>query len=395
MIWLAVVACVLALIPACMFLRNLSAYKPPPAAETRTEGVLAAVSVLIPARNEADSIQAAIAAVLASPDVILEVIVLDDHSSDATASIVRHLAVSDPRLHLVSAPPLPPGWCGKQHACALLARLATHPLLLFVDADVRLAPDAIARLAAFLELRDADLVSGVPRQETCTMAERLVIPLVHFLLLGFLPLRRMRTSRHAAYGAGCGQLVMCRRAAYEAVGGHAVIRTSLHDGLTLPRAFRRAGYRTDLCDATALATCRMYRNFKDLWQGLAKNATEGLAAPAMIVPATLFLLGGQVAPVVILVYGLLGSGTTAVAVLASIATLTAYCPRLCAWWRFQQSLRGALLHPCGMVLLLAIQGYAWARRLLGHPTTWKGRPYPTKESAVGTDKNGRALAQSL
>jgi len=85
----------------------------------------------------------------------------------------------------------------------------------------------------------------------------------------------MRRSQHPAYAAGCGQLFLARRSAYEAVGGHAVIRASLHDGITLPRAFRAAGFWTDLCDMTEIATCRMYRSAGEVWRGLAKNATEG------------------------------------------------------------------------------------------------------------------------
>ncbi len=114
--------------------------------------------------------------------------------------------------------------------------------------------------------------------------ERLVIPLIHFVLLGFLPLARMRASRSPAYAAGCGQLFLARREAYEKMGGHAVIRTSLHDGLTLPAAFRRAGLATDLFDATDVASCRMYHGAGELWRGLAKNATEGIAHPARIGP---------------------------------------------------------------------------------------------------------------
>ena len=96
----------------------------------------------------------------------------------------------------------------------------------------------------------------------------------------------MRRSRHPAYGAGCGQLFLARREAYETAGGHAAIRATLHDGVKLPRAFRAAGLRTDLFDATDVASCRMYRNAGEVWRGLAKNATEGLAAPGKIVPAT-------------------------------------------------------------------------------------------------------------
>lgn len=103
----------------------------------------------------------------------------------------------------------------------------------------------------------------------------------------------MRQSHHPAYGAGCGRVFMARRQAYGQAGGHAAIRTSLHDGLTLPRAFRTAGMRTDLCDATTVAPCRMDRRTGEVWHGLTKNATEGLAQPALLVPATALRLGGR------------------------------------------------------------------------------------------------------
>lgn len=374
---LAALACALALIPAAMFYRNLYAYAPPPLPAPMAESDLPAVSVLIPARNEEHTIRAAVEAALHSEQVNLEVLVLDDHSTDATASMVRDLATRDPRLRLLSAPPLPPGWNGKQHACAVLATQARHALLVFVDADVRLTPCGLARLAAFVERSGAALVSGVPRQETGTFFERLNIPLIHFLLLGFLPFWRMRQSRHPAYGSGCGQLFMARRAAYEKAGGHAAIQSSLHDGLTLPRAFRAAGFCTDLCDATTVATCRMYRSAREVWHGLAKNATEGMAAPRLIVPATVLLLGGQVLPVVLCGIGV-ASGLSPLAWgFAILGLLAAYAPRLQALRRFEQAWLGAVLHPLGVLVLLAIQWYAWGRVWRGRPATWKGRFYVT------------------
>jgi hypothetical protein len=247
-----------------------------------------------------------------------------------------------------------------------LADAARHPLLAFVDADVRLAPDALARLATFRETSRADLVSGIPRQETGTLPEKLVIPLIHFLLLGYLPMVWMRRCRHPAFGAGCGQLFLTHRDDYRRMGGHAAVKLSLHDGITLPRAYRRAGLRTDLCDATDLAVCRMYRGGRDMWAGLAKNAREGLAAPKAIIPWTVILLGGQVLPFVLLA---VEPWPMAVAVVA------AYVPRLIAAMRFRQSWLGALLHPVGILLLLAIQWYAAGRELIGRPVVWKGRGY--------------------
>jgi hypothetical protein len=373
MIVVAGVALALAALPALLYLANLALYRTPPlpGAETALPGV----SVLIPARNEEGAIEGAVRSVLASRGVTLEVVVLDDHSTDRTPEIVRTLAAEDARVRLEQAPELPAGWCGKQHACHVLAGRARQPLLLFMDADVRLEPEGVARLAGFLHTSGADLVSGIPRQHTGTLLEKLLIPLIHFVLLGFLPIARMRTDPMPALGAGCGQLVLARAEAYQAMGGHAVIRTSLHDGVKLPRAFRAAGKKTDLCDATALASCRMYQHAAEVWFGLAKNAAEGLASPGMIVPATLLLGVGQVLPFLLLALsGVLELGPWTIAILVVAAAL-ALVPRLAGVVRFRQPLLGALLHPVGVALLLAIQWYALVRRLIGGQSSWKGRSY--------------------
>lgn len=139
---LALIALVLAAVPAALFWANLRHYRPPPS--FAPEQVLPAVSVLIPARNEESTIRAAVESALASVGVTVEVLVLDDRSEDATAKIVSDLASRDSRVRLLTAPPLPSGWCGKQHACAVLARAASHPLLAFLDADVRLRPEGLA-----------------------------------------------------------------------------------------------------------------------------------------------------------------------------------------------------------------------------------------------------------
>jgi cellulose synthase/poly-beta-1,6-N-acetylglucosamine synthase-like glycosyltransferase len=321
------------------------------------------VSVLIPARNEELSIGAAVDAVQRSRGVEFEVVVLDDGSTDRTAAIVR-----DAGVRLESAPPLPAGWCGKQHACHVLASHARHDLLVFVDADVRLAEDALVRMAAFVEDRGVDLASGFPRQETVTFLERLLLPMMHWVLLGFLPIDAMRRRRDASFGAGCGQLFVARRDAYAKAGGHAAIRASLHDGVKLPRAFRLAGLKTDLFDATDLATCRMYRSAGEVWRGLAKNATEGMASPGGILPWTILLGGGHVLPFVLLALGI----EPAVAATACGFSLA---PRLAAAARFRQSFLGAVLHPIGVAVLLSIQWTAFLGRLAGRRPSWKGRSY--------------------
>ncbi|VTS05019.1 glycosyltransferase [Tuwongella immobilis] len=366
-----------AALPAIMYLLNFLFYRRP---RDLPQMPTPAISVLIPARNEERSIGPALEAALASTGVDLEVIVLDDHSEDGTAAIVERFAERDSRVKLRHSPPLPAGWCGKQHACFQLSQHASKPLLVFVDADVRLAPDGLRRLAAFQHRTQAGLVSGIPRQETGSLLERLVLPLIHFLLLGFLPMIGMKISRMAGFGAGCGQLFLTTREAYDTVGGHVAVRMSLHDGITLPRAYRKAGIMTDICDATPLATCRMYRNAKELWFGLAKNAREGLAAPKQIGFWTVLLTIGQIVPWLLLpIAALLGSDFEVIRNLA-LAAGFGLAIRLQAAYRFQQSWLGALLHPLGVACLLAIQWFATIRAWRGNPVGWKGRPNPSVET---------------
>jgi glycosyltransferase involved in cell wall biosynthesis len=387
---LLILSLLCAVIPAALFCLNLRLYVPPPEAGTK----LPSISILIPARNEAAGIARAVTHALATRDMDFEVVVMDDNSSDATASIVLALAEQNSRVRLERAPLLPPGWNGKQHACWSLAHAARHPLLCFVDADVTLAPDCIARMAQFLVDTDSAMVSGFPRQITVTFLEWLLLPLIHFVLLGFLPVSRMRAGTDPALAAGCGQFLLCTREAYFATEGHSQIKQTMHDGLLLPRLFRANGFRTDLADITHLADCRMYSTAAQVWNGLAKNATEGIAAPARIVPVSLILLLGQVLPFILLAWALCGLVQFALVfhhsfifgvskpILAALAfAVTILCPlvielpRILAARRFQQSRRSALLHPLGILLLLAIQWYALIRRLLNRPITWRNRAY--------------------
>ena len=348
---------VLAAIPAGMTIWNLSHYgRPRPGVVRRYR-----LSVLIPARNEEASIRAAVESALGSEGVEVEVIVGDDHSTDRTAEIARAAGA-----RVVAIPSLPSGWCGKQHACWQLSREARHELLVFHDADVRLERDGLIRLAGYAEEHSVDLVSGIPRQITGTWLEKMLIPLIHFVLLGFLPMERMRRSRWPAFAAGCGQLFLARRAAYEQAGGHAAIRASRHDGVKLPRAFRQVGLVTDLVDATDVASCRMYRNAGEVWRGLAKNATEGLGAPKAIGVWTVLLVGGQVLPVVMCL-----SGQAPVWLWGAV--VVGYLPRVIAAVKCRQSWWGVAVHPVGVLLLVVIQWQALLGEWLGHQVAWKGR----------------------
>lgn len=377
---LAGIGLVLAAIPALMIVNNLRWFRVPPVASGRRRLPL---SVIIPARNEAANIVPAVEAVLASQGVEVEVIVVDDQSTDETPELVTQLSQTDGRVKLVSAPDLPPGWCGKQHACQVGADHASHERLVWIDADVRLAPEALAALSDYLDETGVKLVSGFPRESTGSLGEHLLIPLIHFVLLGFLPITRMRRSTHPAYAAGCGQFFVADRTAYRQSGGHAAIRNSLMDGITLPRSFRRAGFPTDVVDATPLAECRMYHGTQATWRGLAKNAVEGIAHPRRILPMTILLFGGQVMPAGLLFVTIHQPVPFTLSLMAVSLSLAV---RAVMARRFRQSALGVLLHPLAILSLLLIQWTSLVRWLIGSKREWRGRSYqesPDSPAVVG------------
>lgn len=372
MLALALLALALALLPAIVAGINLSVLRTP---EPDLDGS-GLVSILIPARNEAGNIAATVAAALASAGTAVEVLVGDDHSTDATAEIVRGLAKDDPRLRLVAVPALPEGWTGKNHACAALAAEAAGDRLLFIDADVRLAPGAAAGLAAHARRTGAALVSGVPRQLMGSLGERLTVPLINFLLVGYLPVPMMRASLRPALGAACGQLVLIDRAVYEATGGHGAIRARLHDGVFLPRLLREAGHRTDLVAAHALATCRMYATFGEAWAGFSKNAHEGMATPRALPLWTLLLLGGHVLPVLLVLAALVQLLSAAAAFAAFAALVVSLGTRAAITLVTDEPAGTILLHPVAVLVALAIQWNVLLRRKSAGAAVWKGRSYP-------------------
>lgn len=343
-------------------------------------GPLPAASVILPVRNEHDNIARCLAALCAQdyPKDRLAIFVVDDESSDDTGTIASGISASDGRVSILSAGPLPAGWMGKPHACAIGAEAAgtRAQWLCFLDADVHLTPRALADAVAHAEIAGLDMLCLVPRQELGSLVERLIIP------CGLYALAFTRHLEHQSSGAPpvTGQFMLVRRSVYAKIGGHAAVAHEVAEDLALARQFAQAGRKVCLMGAEHVASVRMYRNGHDLWEGFAKNLVAlfgGSAQTIRVAVAAMTLSWAAVLlPVGEWAFRSQTSGPAlwalGVAIGAALAVFAfhiagAVALRIPAWY--------GLLFPVGYTLGAVLAFYSVKRNLEGS-VRWKGRTYP-------------------
>ena len=321
------------------------------------------VTVVLPVRDEVDQVAGCVAAVLDQRGVPgLRLVVVDDGSTDGTAGQVP----DDARVTLVHATPPAPGWLGKPNACAQGAAAAGDvDVLVFVDADVRLMPDAVASAVAVLDDAGLDLVSPWPRQLTGSVAERLVQPLQQWLWGTLLPLRLAERSPRPSLAAANGQFLVLRRAAYDRAGGHGAVRGEVIEDIALLRAVKAAGGRGVVVDGATLAACRMYDGWPGVRDGYAKSLWSALGGrPAAAVGAAAGLSAVWLLPPLA---ALTGSRAGLVGYAAGVVNRAVVAARTGGrvW-------PDALAHPVSIALLDVLV----ARSVLGHRRgrlQWRGR----------------------
>ena len=339
------------------------------------------VSLLVPARDEAARIAPTVRSLLAQDGLEdAEVLVLDDGSTDGTADVVAEAAAGDPRVRVLTGTSPPPGFLGKPHACAQLAAAARGEVLVFVDADVVLAPSAVAAAVAVLRGPDPlDLLCPWPRQVVAGALARLVQPLLAWSWLTTVPLRAAERSGRPSMALANGQFLLVEAAALARAGGWEAVRGEVLDDLALARAVRRSGGRTGVADGSGLATCRMYDSGADLRAGYRKSlwAAFGSPAGAAAVGAALALVY-VLPPAAALAGSRTGAAGYAVAVAGRVlagrfvgagsrsdaAGRDARGPDAPGW--------DAAAHPLSILVVLGLVVSSWVGRIRG-TLRWKGR----------------------
>lgn len=339
------------------------------------------LSLVIPARDEARNIRRCAESVLASSYPRLEVIVVDDHSTDATGDIARDLAARDTRLRVVTPPPLPDDWFGKQWACHTGAAESRGEILAFFDADTWQSPDLLPRAVNVMRSRGSDLLTVGGTQELGSFWERLVQPQVFSVMLArYGGTESVNESRRTSQKIANGQCVLMTREAYDAIGGHASVRAKVAEDLALAQRFHEAGRRVTLVLGLQQLRTRMYTSLGELVRGWGKNlyaggrdAMPGGAFGRALYPLALLLPGltGVVPPLLLTLSlaGVFGHGVLLWSAIVTSVNLV--------WWLLVYAWLGlsplyALLHPLGAGVLLYISTLAIVR---GHRVEWKGREY--------------------
>ena len=339
------------------------------------------VSVVIPARNEEHNIERCVRSALASSYPKLDVVVVEDHSTDGTAAILTRIRAEDTRLRVVTPGPLPAGWFGKQWACTAGANASSGEIIAFFDADTQQTPDLIARSVNAMTSRDAELLTVAGDQELGSFWERMIQPQVFaVMLMRYGGTETVNASRHASNKIANGQCIFVRRSAYLETGGHAAVRGKVAEDLAMAQHYFRTGRRAFLVLGLSQLSTRMYTSLAELIGGWGKNIYAGGRDAAPLGAFGQFLAPlllcspwiGALVPITVLAFSLAGVLGHAALVWSAIATGATLLWWLGIYTLLRLSPLYALLYPVGAAMMLYISLGAIAR---GSRVRWKDREY--------------------
>ena len=320
------------------------------------------VSVIVALRNEAENVVDLVQSLLAQKSLSsVEFIFLDDDSQDQTLELLKSSTASSPHARVIQGDPLPPGWIGKVWALHQLMKYTTGEIIVSIDADVRIAPDAISRSITLMKSASLQFISPYPRQVALTLGERLVQPLLQWSWMTTLPLRLAEQVPFSSMAVANGQFFIVHRAALVASGGYESVKAAVLDDVFLARALVQTGSHGAVINGANIAQCRMYSSWSQIQSGYGKSLRHAFGSSFGSFLAIVFLLVTGVLP---LISALLGSPW-------GVITFTVImCTRIISALRFHGRILDSLFHPISSIVLIYLIIYSYLKR---GEMTWKGR----------------------
>lgn len=334
------------------------------------------VSVLVPARNEESNIKRCLSSLLKQDYPCFEVIVLDDNSSDRTYKIACAIALKDSRLKVLKGKPLAHGWLGKSYACWQLSRAAKGSILVFTDADTLHFKHSVSRAVANLLRGNYGGISVFCHQIMVSIHERMMVPFGNFMILCFLPLILVKTTKSPLFCTAIGQYMVFRKDVYEHIGGHKAIKKEILEDIHIGKLVKRAGYRFMVFDGSKDVYCRMYKNLDQVKKGYSKVLFAAFDynfynfSLAFIMIGVLFLM-----PFIFLPLAVLLEWPQELVNILIMQVLTIFLMKIIYAVRFKTKGVDILLHPVSIIYLLSIACLSFYKCRFGAGLFWKDRTY--------------------
>jgi chlorobactene glucosyltransferase len=335
------------------------------------------VSVLIPARNEELNIKRCINSLLKQDYPNIEILVLDDNSTDSTSQIVKKLEKRDKRVKLFEGKPLKEGWLGKSYACWQLSKYAKGEYLVFTDSDTLHFENSISSLIGSLTINRLDGLSAVPRQIMVTLHERMVYIWVHFGILTLLPLILVKKSKNPLFSTANGQCILFKNDVYKKIGGHKSIRTEILEDIHISKQAKRLGYKFMVFDGSKNIHCKMYRNFSQLISGFSKFMFAAFDYQIFTITAVVLLISALfLFPFILLPLGILFFSWSARTMgLIIIQILIVLIMRVIMAIKIKSRATDAFLHPISMIYIILICTNSVLQAKFREGILWKSRKY--------------------
>jgi len=332
------------------------------------------ISVLIPARNEEGNIKKCVSSLLRQNYPNLEIIVLDDNSSDQTYKIVKELSQGPKKLKIVKGKNLPPGWNGKNWACHQLSQLAKGKWFLFTDADTTHKPHSVSTTIAAAQKNNSVFITCIPGLITKTWSEKLYLPIIHFAFLVLVPFKLINYAKDSRLSFGIGPFMLIERDFFFVCGGYEVLKKEIVDDMALAKIVKENRGKITILDGTKFMNVRFYTNFIELWKGFSKNHYEAIGSAPHIL-AGVFLVGYFlfIYPYLSL-WGALESHQSFTLPLLQVITISIM--KIVLALRFNTSIFYSLLHPFTVILAFLIILNSFRLSLFKKKIEWKERLYP-------------------
>jgi len=335
------------------------------------------ISVLIPARNEEKNIGRCLRSLRKQDYRRIEILVLDDDSSDGTGRIVEEFSEKDPRIRLIRGRSLERGWKGKSHACHQLAREAKGEYYVFTDADTLHFPNSISSSLEALISGKLDALSVFPKQIMVSVHERMVVIFINLAVMALMPVGLIRKMKSPRISIANGQFILFKRSVYESIGGHRSIKNDIVEDVAISKQVKKYGYRFMIFDGRSTVYCRMYDGLKGVIRGFSKFIFASMNYSVIKLGAVVsFILLLFLVPLLLLPLGLYvfnWSGLVNVMILSQVSIILVI--RIAMAFRFKSRFTDIFLHPVAMFYIAVLSVNSVYQAKYGRGIFWKDRIY--------------------